>query len=196
MDQAPSALVSSRLIAATSHPTRLKALTALIEDGERTPAQIAAAIDEPVNNVNYHVKILVELGCAELTRVQPSGGGRVSENVYRATQRVLLINEWEGLSEAERLQFDTALIQMISDDLATAMAHGTYFEDDDSHVSRMPMKLDQAGWDEVVTLLAGTLERLMSIQEQVDERTGGPEERPHHARVNILHYRSPRPKAP
>ncbi len=30
------------------------------------------------------------------------------------------------------------------------MATGAFYEDDDRHVSRMPMDLDQGGWNEVV----------------------------------------------
>lgn len=172
-------------------------MTALVEQGEGTPTEIAARIDEPVNNVNYHIKILVELGCAELVRNQPSNGGRVSESVYRATRRAMLdLDSWKELSEEEKLQFDASLMRMISADIAEAMAHGTFYQDDDSHLSRMPMKLDQDGWNEVVSVLADTLDQLMGIQDRVDTRTSDPSERPHHTRVNIIHFRSPPPRTP
>ncbi len=194
MALAPPGLFSSRLVAALAHRTRFHAMTMLVEE-EATPAQIAARIGEPVNNVSYHIKILLELGCIELVRVQPAGGGRVAEHVYRATRRAMIDAEgWKELSEEEQLQFNTSLMRLISEDIAEAMSHGTYYEDDDSHVSRMPMTLDQDGWDEVVSLLAGTLDQLLEIQERVNGRSEI-SERNHHTKVEIIHFRSPPPKS-
>lgn len=191
----PPALVSSRLIAAVSHPTRLQAMTILAEE-EATPAQIAAKIGAPINNVSYHIKILVELDCVELVRVQQAGGGRVAERVYTATRRAMLDDEdWKTLNDKEKLRFRSELMRLISEDIGAAMALGAFAEDDDNHVSRMPMKLDRDGWDEVVALLASTLDELFAIQERVDKRTDGDAERPHHTKVNIIHFRSPPPKS-
>jgi DNA-binding MarR family transcriptional regulator len=178
-----------------SHPTRFHAMTALVEENA-TPAQIAARIGEPLNNVTYHIKVLVELGCVELVRTQPARGGRVVEHVYRATQRAYLDSEaWEELSEAEKLQVDNALMRLISDDIAEAMTHGTFFENDDSHVSRMPMVLDRDGWDEVISLLDETLQRLIEIQETASDRTTEATEKIH-AKVEIIQFESPPTKAP
>jgi DNA-binding transcriptional ArsR family regulator len=191
----PPAFVSSRLVAATSHPIRLQAMTVLVEE-PATPSQIAARIGEPVNNVSYHIKVLVELGCVQLVRVQPAGGGRVAERVYEATQRPILDDEdWKTLNESEKLRFRTETLRLISDDIGAAMATGTFAQDDDNHLSRMPMALDQDGWDEVVALLADTLDELFAIQERVDARTNDASERPHHSKVNIIHFRSPTPRS-
>jgi DNA-binding transcriptional ArsR family regulator len=189
----PPALVSSRLVAAMSHPTRFHAMTTLVEEAA-TPAQIAEKIGEPLNNVTYHIKVLTELGCVELVRVQPARGGRVVEHLYRATQRAYLdAAAWDELSEKEKLQVDNALMRLISEDIADAMSHGTFFEDDDNHVSRMPMILDKDGWGEVVSLLERTLNRLMEIQERVNFRSADPSETTL-AKVEIIHFRSPPPK--
>lgn len=193
MALSPPSLVSSRLAAAMSHPTRFHAMTALVEE-DATPAQIAAKIGEPLNNVTYHIKVLVELGCVELVRIQPARGGRVVEHVYRATQRAYLDSAaWEELSEAEKLQVDNALMRLISDDITDAMTHGTFYEDDDTHVSRMPMVLDRDAWDEVVSLLDETLHRLIEIQETATDR-GAEATETIHAKVEIIQFRSPAPK--
>lgn len=177
-----------------AHRTRFHAMTFLVEE-EATPAQIAARISEPLNNVSYHIKVLVELGCVELVRVQPASGGRVAEHVYRATQRALLdLEAWGELDEAEKLQLNASLLRLISEDLAESMSSGAFYLDEDNHVSRMPMRLDQGGWEEVVSLLEGTLDQLMEIQDRVNERTNGDGERPHHTKVEIIHFRSPLPK--
>jgi predicted ArsR family transcriptional regulator len=167
----------------------------LLVEGEATPAQIAAKIDEPINNVNYHIKVLVDLGCAELVGVRPAGGGRVAEHVYRATRRPLVDDEaWSELDQAERLQFHASVMRLISEDIEDAMATGTFYDAVDSHVSRMPMSLDEDGWEEVVALLTGTLDELLAIQARVEGRTDK-SDRPHHTKVNIIHFRSPPPKS-
>ncbi len=50
------------------------------------------------------------------------------------------------------------------------MVHGTFYEDDDSHLSRTPLQLDDEGWTEVVDLLQNTLDGLLGIKEEVAER--------------------------
>src|SRR5882672_1985500 len=54
--------VSPQLAAALAHPTRVGVMSVLVE-GPASPRQLAAAIDEPLNNVTYHVKQLRDLGC-------------------------------------------------------------------------------------------------------------------------------------
>jgi hypothetical protein len=178
-----------------AHPTRLRAMKVFWERAA-TPREVAEELGEPTNNVAYHIRVLRRLNCIELVETRPVRGGRVAEHVYKAGERYQIWDEdgWKQLSEAERLGFTRAVTQQIAQDLAEAMATGTYFDDDDHHVSRMPMTLDQAGWREVVTLLADTLDELMAIQARVEGRTDGEAERPDHAKVNILHFRSPPPK--
>lgn len=194
MASAPPALINSRLVTAMSHRTRFLAMTLLVE-GETTPAQIAAKIEEPINNVNYHIKVLVELGCAELVGVRPAGGGRVAEHVYRATRRPLVDDEaWNELNQEERLRFHASVMRLVSEDIEDAMATGTFYDAVDSHVSRTPMTLDDDGWNEVVALLTGTLDELLAIQARVEKRADR-SDRPHHTKVNIIHFRSPPPKS-
>ena len=143
----------------------------------------------------YHVKILHQLNCIKLIETRPAHGGRVAEHLYRATQRYEMwdTSAWEELSESEKLGASRAILQQMADDIAEAMASGTLYQDDDRHVSRMPMILDNAGWDEVVSLLADTLFELMEVQKRADERGQEGAEQPHYTKVNIIHFRSPPP---
>lgn len=192
MAQSPPPLISSRLAAAMSHPTRFHTMAALGQLGSATPAEIAAKIGEPLNNVTYHIKVLLELGCIELVGAEPARGGRVMRHVYRTTRRAYLETEaWEQLSEKEKLVVSNGLMRQISEDVAEAMADGSFYEADDSHVSRMPMDLDRKGWDEVVVLLKATLDRLIEIQEEMDARASEDSEATP-SKVAIIHFRSPR----
>lgn len=163
-----------------------------------TPREVAAQIGEPVNNVAYHVKVLLRLNCIELVEKRQARGGRVEEHLYGAAQRYQVWDApaWERLSEGEKLDVAQAILHHVAQDIAEAMATGTFYEDLDNHISRMPMTLDQEGWDEVVSLLQGTLDTLFDIQARADERRVGSEEPVNHAKVEILHFRSPPPKSP
>jgi hypothetical protein len=163
---------------------------------ERTasPGQIAKELDEPVNNVSYHINVLVDLGCIELVSTEPSQGGRVVEHLYRATQSAYLDAEaWELLGDTEKLELVATLMRLTSEDIAHAMAKGTFFDPDDNHLSRSPMTVDGDGWHETISLLYETAERLAEIQDRVNERTAEGEAEMMPIKVVILQFRSPSP---
>lgn len=188
--QQPPALTNIRLAAAMTHPTRLHAMRVLAER-TATPRQIAEEIGEPVNNVAYHVKILARLGCVELVETRPARGGRVAERVYIASQRPFYDDSaWAQLGDREKLNVVGAIMQHVTEDIADAMVHGTFYEPDDNHLSRSPMVVDQEGWRETIELLDETVERLAAIQERVNARSGGTEDSME-TKVAILHFHSP-----
>lgn len=186
----PPTLTNPRLAAAMTHPTRLRTMSLLFERAA-TPREIADEIEEPVNNVAYHVKILAKLGCVELIETRPAGGGRVAEHVYRSIQMAYFDDDaWAQLGEREKLNVVGAIMNQVTDDVAQAMASGTFYDPDDNHLSQTPMTVDQEGWRETIELLDETADRLAAIQERVDGRSDDTEKRMR-AKVAILHFRSP-----
>lgn len=186
--KAPPELISPVLASALSHPTRLRTMMVLTER-EATPREIADEIDEPLNNVAYHIKVLKRLGCIELVRVNQTRGGRVAEHIYKGTQRPYWKEaDLEQLSDADKLNVIAGIMRHVSEDIAAAMASGTFYAHDDNHLSRTPMVVDEEGWNEVVELLDDSLERLLTIQGRVSER--GAEETKL-TKVAILQFESP-----
>jgi DNA-binding transcriptional ArsR family regulator len=191
--QRPPALTNPRLAMAMSHPTRLRTMR-VVSERTATPREIADEIDEPINNVAYHVKVLAKLGCIELVRVQQARGGRVAEHYYRASQRPYFdADAWDQLGESEKLDVVSAIMHEITDDIAVSMSHGSFYDPDDNHLSRTPMVLDDDGWQEVISLLDGAVDGLLEIQEKVNER-GVDAAETMLAKVEIIHFRSPTPK--
>jgi predicted ArsR family transcriptional regulator len=190
----PPALISSRLVTAMSHPTRVHAMTVLNERAA-TPGEIAASMGQPVNNVTYHINVLLNLGCIELVEVKPARGGRVVEHFYRATEPSYLdLDGWKKLDENEKFGLTAALMRMVSDDIDEAMIRGTFYEPDDNHLSRSPMVVDPEGWKETLSVLEDTVFRLMDVKENVKAREGDKSPEAMHTRVEILHFRAPDPK--
>ncbi len=190
-DSAPPSFLSPQLAAAMSHPTRVRAMSIL---GERvaSPSQLAEEMDEPLNNVTYHVNQLLQLDCIELVRTEPRAGGRVLERFYRSTRRAYFDEEaWAELSKNERLGVVGAIVRMMSRDLAIAMASGDFFIEDRKHISRWPMRVDEEGWDEIRDLLEHTAEGLLEIETRVAGRQAEGEKAPLHVKVEMMQFRSP-----
>jgi DNA-binding transcriptional ArsR family regulator len=185
-------LVNAQLAAAMSHPTRVYAM-AILGEREASPKEIAAEIDEPVNNVTYHVDKLVGLGCIELVRTEPVKGGRVVEHYYRATRRAWVDEqEWNSLGPAEQHMFTSTLMRAVSADINEAMATGVFFERDDNHLSRTPLFVDVEAWDEVTSLLDATLQSLLDIRAKAAERVAAPDNlESFPMKVEILQFQAP-----
>jgi DNA-binding transcriptional ArsR family regulator len=183
--------ISPQLAAAMSHPTRVQAMSVLLER-TASPRQIAAEIDERLNNVTYHLNQLRKLGCIELVRTERVRGGRVVEHFYRATQRLYFDEDaWRALTAKERLDIVGVSLRMISQDITTAMATGTLFGDDNAHLCRTPMVVDRDGWTEVSELLERMTEELFEIEARVAKRTADGTPAEIHTRVQMLQFRSP-----
>jgi DNA-binding transcriptional ArsR family regulator len=187
--------VSPQLAAAMSHPTRVRVMS-ILTDRIASPRQMAAEMDEPLNNVTYHVNQLRELGCIELARSEPVRGGRVVEHFYRPCRRSYFdAAAWDSLTEKERYGVIAAILKMVSHDIATSMAAGTFFENGDAHASRSVMHLDPDGWQEVLELSERTVQELFEIEERVTERAVDGEGPTINAKLDILQYRMP-PRPP
>lgn len=183
--------VSPRLAAAMSHPTRVHAMSVLL--GRTASArQVAAEIGEALNNVTYHLSQLQKLGCVELVRTERVHGGRVVEHFYRATRRVYFDQAaWEALDEKERLDLVGTTLRMISQDIAAAMASGTFFAAGDAHVSRRPLVVDREGWGEIAAVIERATEELFAVEARVAERVAAGARADLQAKVGLLQFRSP-----
>jgi DNA-binding transcriptional ArsR family regulator len=183
--------VSPQLAAAMSHPTRVHAMSILLER-IASPRQVADAIDEPLNNVTYHLNQLRELGCIELVRTERVHGGRVLERFYQATQRVYFDEDaWEVLDEKSRLDLVSVALRMVSQDITTAMASGTLFGEDNAHISRSPMVVDDEGWREITELIARATQELFDVEARVAARCADADPPDINAKVEMLQFRSP-----
>lgn len=194
--EARPTLIDPRVALMMSHPTRIRAMGVLLER-TASPREIAELLEEPVNNVTYHLDQLRKCGCIELAETRPARGGRVVEHVYRLTRRPIFENDvWEQFGEKEKTDVTNAIMRLASDDIAEAVAGGTFYDPDDNHLSRSLMSLDPEGWEEVNALLDRSLDDLFAIQNRVNDRqrTKDDDTTMLHTRVHMIHFRSPRPK--
>jgi DNA-binding transcriptional ArsR family regulator len=159
--------LDQRLIKALAHPLRERILQALNEN-VASPAQLARALDEPLGNVSYHVKILLECEAIELVRTAPVRGA--IEHFYRATMRAYLSDDdWDALPLSVRRGSDSQNLRRIWDDVAAAVEQGG-FDDHRTHISWTNLDLDEEGHEKFAKALLAFMESALEIQAEVRNR--------------------------
>jgi DNA-binding transcriptional ArsR family regulator len=154
-------------VRALAHPLRMRIMAML---GERTssPARLAELLAEETNVVAYHVKVLHELGIAELVDVRPGRGGQ--EHFYAVRRHPTFTDEaWERLAPEDRVRMVGAMLRQIGTYVSrSALAGG--FERSDSHLTRTPLRLDEDGWRELAEETKQWLRAIAAIERKVAER--------------------------
>ena len=190
-------LVDPRLAKALSHPMRTRIL-AILNERVASPNEISEMIDERLPNVSYHVRALLELGCVELVSTAQRRGA--IEHYYRAVVRPFFTDrDWKKLPQSGRQAVSDVALQMIWEDVSSAIRGGTFEARSDRHLSRSVLELDEAGWKELSELLSSTLEETEKIESRSAERlkeNGGDDGKPVPVRVVLMHFESPPPDEP
>src|SRR3954453_9523014 len=145
-----------------AHPLRVQILI-ILNEKVASPNMLANQLDQSLNLVAYHVRVLEKYDCIELVDTKQRRGA--TEHFYRATRRQFLTDsEWSRLPKSLRPGLSGAMLKSAFDDVEEALDKGTLDELEDRHLSRTPMVVEKKGWKDTVDLLAGTLERVLGVQ--------------------------------
>jgi Helix-turn-helix domain len=176
---------------AFAHPLRVQILI-ILNERVASPNLLSQELDQSLNLVAYHVRVLEKYDCIELVDTKQRRGA--TEHFYRATRRQFLSDsEWARMPESLRPGLSSAMLKSVFDDITEAMEKGTLDEIEDRHLSRTPMVVDKQGWGEVSSLLRDALDRILTIQAEASERLSEGEEPAILSKVEILHFKSPEP---
>lgn len=150
-----------QLAKALSHPLRQRILERLSASGEASPTQLARALDAPLGNVAYHVRILHRLGFVELVGTRQRRGAL--EHRYRALSHPWLdAEQWSRLPAAfRRLALARTLRDIVSDASEAGVRGG--LDHPDARILRASLELDREGWSDVARLLDQTFTALQRI---------------------------------
>ncbi len=174
---------------AFAHPLRVQILI-ILNEKVASPNMLAQHLDQSLNLVAYHVRVLEKYDCIELVDTKQRRGA--TEHFYRATRRQFLTDsEWSRLPKILRPGLSGAVLKTAFDDVEEALDQNTFDELEDRHLSRTPMVVDRKGWDDAAEVLAETLKRLIEIQAESTERLGTSDEEGIHSKVLMLHFKSP-----
>jgi DNA-binding transcriptional ArsR family regulator len=182
--------ITQQLAKALAHPLRVRILSSL-HNGISSPNQLAQELGEPLGNVSYHVKTLLEFDCVELVKTEPRRGA--VEHFYRATERAFFnATDWAKIPASARKGISGVIIEGIGKDSTDALVAGSIDARVDSHVSRTPLIVDEKGWTEVTSLLETTLNRAIEIQEEAASRLAEEKTDPVNTKLAILHFEAPK----
>lgn len=149
------------------HPLRQRLLFKYAE-AVTSPAQVAAALDEPLNLVSYHTRVLFDAGCLELVGTKRRRGA--TQHFYRT----MLASEvsdagWALLPVRLRRVLVRGTLDTIWDEAGDALPRGG-LDDPLAHVSRSLFALDLEGRTELSELLKSTLASAAAIVEASRDR--------------------------
>ena len=181
--------ITQQLAKALAHPLRVRILSSL-HKGISSPNQLSQELGEPLGNVSYHVKTLLEFECVELVKTEPRRGA--VEHFYRATERAFFsATDWDKIPASARKGISGSILETVGQDATEALVAGTIDARKDSHVSRTPLVLDEKGWKEIAKLLAETVNRASSIQDEATKRLGKDKSDAINTKLAIFHFESP-----
>src|SRR5215204_1352221 len=182
-------LVDPRIAKALSHPMRARIL-GILNERVASPNEIAEQIEERLPNVSYHVRALLDLGTIELVRTAQRRGA--IEHYYRAIMRPFFSNrDWKRLPRSGRQAVSDVALQLVWADTSKAIKAGTFDSRPDRHVSRSPLVLDERGWEELNSLLAGVLEKATRIAEKSANRLAKSDDEGMSTKLVMMHFESP-----
>jgi DNA-binding transcriptional ArsR family regulator len=174
---------------AFAHPLRVQILI-ILNERVASPNLLSQELDQSLNLVAYHVRVLEKYDCIELVDTKQRRGA--TEHFYRATRRQFLSDaELARLPDSLRPGLAGAMLKSVFDDIEEASKSGALDKVDDLHLSRTPMVVDKQGWSEVSDLLGGTLDRVLKIQAESSERIAASDEPGILSKVHLLHLKSP-----
>lgn len=162
--------VDLRVMKALGHPIRQKILQTL-KDRVASPSEVAKEIGEPLGNVSYHFKILLQCEAVELVRTRPVRGAL--EHFYRASMAPRLDEkEWGALPDSIKDELIGQLLEQIWDHVTEAAAEGG-FNDAKSGAVWDRYRLDDEGHAELGDLVVEMVDRATAIQAAADLRLKG-----------------------
>jgi len=177
---------------AFAHPLRVQILI-ILNERVASPNLLSQELDQSLNLVAYHVRVLEKYDCIELVDTKQRRGA--TEHFYRATRRQFLTDtEWSRMPAALRPGLSGAMLKAVFDDIEEAVKENTFDELEDRHLSRVPMVVDKQAWSDVTALLLGTLDRLLEIQAEASARLANSDESGMLTKVEMLHFKSPQVK--
>jgi DNA-binding transcriptional ArsR family regulator len=171
----PPDIDDPRYVKAMSHPLRVRIL-ALLQERAASPVELARWLHATVGTVAYHVRTLRSLGLIELVAETRVRGGLAHH--YRA--RIgppVSPKAWAAASPVAKQAAVGAALDTIADYARTAAATGG-FDAQSAHLARVPMRLDQQGWQEASDACQELLGRLNEIAAAARERLDDDPHRP------------------
>ena len=162
----------------------------MLTDRTASPSEMADEMGEPIGRVSHHVRWLASRRCIELVRTAQRRGA--VEHFYRArTHPVVTDEQWRELSTARRASLADVMLRDLWRDVLDARQASTLV-DEDVHLSRTLLTLDERGHRELSDLLLDALMKALEIEAQSKRRLGDASGR--RTELGLLHFERDDPR--
>jgi DNA-binding transcriptional ArsR family regulator len=189
------------ICAALKHPMRVRILEVLNE-GPRSPSQFVeeglvpkdlyGSYPQALSLASYHFRELEREGCLEIVESIPRRGAL--EHVYEGKARVYFTDaEFEQMPREKRRTLSRISFQGLVARADSAMRADTFDARTDRHLTWMPMQLDERGWDELSTALAGCFGEVEQIRHDAKDRLASSGEEAVPVTFGMVGFESPPP---
>ena len=178
---------ATRMAKALSHPVRTRVLVRLNET-VASPNELAQELGEPLGNVSYHVRALVDLDCIELVKTEPRRGA--VEHYYRGIRRAWGDEAvWELLPPVARRGFAVEWFKESFRDAREAIDDGGLEDRDECNLYFTRLNLDERGWRKLSKRIDSVLDYALELQAESAARLGeGQSEEEIRARLILAQY--------
>ncbi len=184
---------------ALAHPLRTRILAAL-ENRTASPTDLASELDAPLGVVSYHVRRLHALKFLKLVRRVPRRGA--VEHYYTTVAGPRITDDaWMSTPTIVKQATISAALAELGTQASSAAAGGG-FDRADCHLTRTPVTVDAAGWQEISGELSAMLDRIQKIEAESQKRLlRSDHQDEQRATVGLMLFESsvavpPRPPAP
>jgi hypothetical protein len=193
---------------ALRHPLRVRIIEICTEWGPISPNEIVnrslcADISslkgkEPrtqLANISYHCRELEKAQLLTLEKERPVRGA--TEHFYSANSEAFFSDdEWAQLSKDEREEISPVMWQRFIAAVESAQRAGTF----DARIDRMlgwgPLTLDEPGWTELASYMAGAFAGVDRIKGRSETRLTEPGAVPVRATYGLFCFEAPNPSEP
>jgi hypothetical protein len=173
-------------LGALAHPTRVRIVEACTEWGSLSPVEIVKrglcadlagmkgkSPNAQLSHIDYHCRELEKAGLLALDGERGVRGA--TEHFYTASREARFSDdEWAELHQKEREDISQVVWHRKVAQVESAMHARTF----DSRIDRMlawgPMTLDESGWSEIASLLAGSFHEIEQIKADAERRLQEP----------------------
>lgn len=167
-------IIDQSLIDGISHPARAHILVTLNER-IASPSEIAEETGVDVKFLNYHFEELEKKGFIELVETRRVRGA--TKHFYKAKRKFLLEgDDWVRLPASVKSDVCASSLDEIREEVARAVAGGTFSARDEMHLSWAPVPVDEKGLADLDALLCETLERTSIIGQASAKRMASSKE--------------------
>lgn len=153
---------------ALSHPVRAQVLSVLSER-KASAAEIAEAIDVPVEKVRYHLRALAKAGMVGWQDAEVRRGAR--EYYWGTSSRQIVEDAEHAQMSPEQIRaICLHTLRLIFNDATAGLREGAFARRNDHVLTRFRPQVDEAGWEELVTVYRAAIAGIERVSERAAKR--------------------------